>query len=211
MAFSPDVDWTSTFRELPTPTGARSSGDDEFRDTKTAFRERFARDHNMVLGSDNDLHGIHRAGTGRSSVQHTDPALNAAEEAIAGLGGYLNTERQDDRIDMFQVRSFSGSAWAGVAASIPSDHLDALPTSTFLVDSGVNVHASTIISWVRTYLGGDYHGFVPALGTIGGRPVHGIRYVTTSQIIINTLFGTVTWADSNPTHNPVALLMMDAR
>ncbi len=224
MAFSPSVDWDGDFKENPKGTGSRSLGDDKFRDSKAAFRERFSRSHRMSLSTDNDLHGIHRAGSGKSAVEETNPSVNSEGSPVLGITGYLNTKKMTDGIPddgtyagiigkpfIWQLQSYTGAAWAGMQAPIPADALDTILSADLLYDTSANVHTSTIITWVRSYLGGDYHGYISATGAIGGEPIHGIRYVTTGMLIYHGLSGTKTILKTAGTSFPAALLMIDSR
>lgn len=211
MGFTPDVQWTGNFKEIPTPIGARSGGDDNFRDTKVAFRERFQREHEMELGTDNDLHGIHKVGSGVVETGPSGPTRNYAGESIpaSGLESYLRLDRDpfiEDR--QFVGEYTSASAWNALTPAVPSDAFDAIPTANYLVDTSANVGFSTMINWVRGRVGGDFHGHIPAVGVVAEIPISGIEYVTTGYIQFSFVGESVEYAKSEASGAPAAIILM---
>ncbi len=218
MAFSPSVDWDGDFKEDPKGTGLRSLGDDKFRDTKVAFRERVERSHSMDVGVDNANHGIHLTGSGRAGYDSGDPTENAAGELMGSIDGYIyvktqNIETQDtDESRLRVMNEYAGSAWAGIEHEAPSDIGDIIPASHHFISSGGDLHGSTLINWVQSFLGGDYHGYVSCTGVILSEQVTGITYVDSDILYyISASSPSASIERSDATSEDGALLMLNRR
>ena len=211
MAFSPSVDWNGEFKERPKGTGSRSLGDDAFRDTKVGFRERFIREHQMTLGTSNDLDGAHKPGSGRSPIQSTAPTVDYAGKTIPDSDddGYVYYEPGTYSDRQIEFNFSESSAWDNVAVPRPADYEDAIPAANHFTDTAANVHTSTIINWLQTHLAGSFHGYTPASGVIGGVPVLGIHKVDSDTLIFQALEEVIELARSSETAAPAALLMLD--
>lgn len=180
-------DWNSTFKEKPSGNARRSAGDDAIRDTKEAFRERFAVEHEMTLGSNNSLHGEHKE-SGRGYISDTAPTENFYGESIPDSGHeghiWLKLIDGDDGayVNWVSPEVASASGWVGL------DDMDS-PGSNMPLDSSEQiwltsspVYGSEVISCLQTYFGGNWYGHCPATGMIDDNLVTRINVVTTNFV-----------------------------